>query len=100
MAALLDVLATCITPVLGAGVIFAMPSRIPRFAVLSASTSAHLLLTARLWTLPRVADGEALLGVDAPGLLVLSVVSLLYTLVAFHLFGYTKRESRGAPRVF
>ena len=91
---------TFLAPVLGAGAIFLSEGRRRRLSILLASTCAHLLLTARLWLgVPDAAPG-ALLGVDAAGLLFLSVISLLYCLVAVHLVAYTRRDPRGAPRVF
>jgi hydrogenase-4 component F len=97
---MLHLVSTFLVPILGAGAIFLLPSRTQRLTVLLATTLAHLCLTARLWLGAPEAGSSALLGVDASGLLFLSVISLLYCLVAVHLVAYTRRDSRGAPKVF
>ena len=97
---MIHLLFTFLVPVLGAGAIFLLPDRGRRLTVLLATTIAHLCLTARLWFGAPVAGSSALLGVDAAGLLFLSVISLLYFLVAVHLVAYTRRDARGAPKVF
>src|SRR5207244_8234690 len=60
----------------------------------------HLLLTLRLWGTVSRRPGEALLGADPAGLLFLTIVSALYCVVAVHLIEYTRRDRRGAPRIF
>lgn len=95
-----DVLATVLVPVLGALAILALKGRSARFAALIGSTVIHLLLTLRLWGAVPLRLGDALVGADAAGVLVLTLVSVLYCLVAVHLVEYTRRDRRGAPRIF
>ena len=95
-----ELLAPFLLPPVGAALIFVAPGRTSRFAILLATTLAHLGATAALWRqYPGTLDTE-FLRVDAAGLLFLSVISLLYCLVAVQLVAYTKREPRGAPPIF
>ena len=89
-----------LVPLTGAGLIFLARTRPARLLVLLLTTFAHVSLTGSLWGGPRVPAAGALLGVDAQGLLFLSIISVLYCLVAVHLVAYTRRDPRGAPPVF
>jgi hydrogenase-4 component F len=95
-----ELLAPVLVPLAGAALVFAVRGRTARFAVLLAATLGHMGATAAIWrTFPAVAASE-FVRVDASGLLFLSVVSLMYCLVAVQLIAYTKNEPRGAPPVF
>jgi hydrogenase-4 component F len=87
-------------PFVGAGIVLLSRTRRLRLGALLATTAAHLVETIRLWGLPRGASDTPLIGIDAAGLLMLSVISFLYFVVAIHLIAYTRRETRGAPAVF
>jgi len=89
-----------LVPLAGAALLFGARGRGARFAILLGATCLHLALTARLWVARPESDPHALLGLDAKGLLFLSVISLLYCLVGVHLVSYTRGDPRGAPRVF
>jgi hydrogenase-4 component F len=97
---MIELLAPVVVPLLGAALIFAVRGRTARFAVLLAATLAHMGSTAALWRSFPFAPESDLLRVDASGLLFLSVVSLMYCLVAVQLIAYTKNEPRGAPPAF
>ncbi len=93
-------LAAFLVPLLGAGVVFAVRGRTGRFVALIATTLAHLGVTLSLWSREPLTTDSGLLGLDAAGLLFLTVISLLYCLVAVQLIAYTARDARGAPPVF
>jgi hydrogenase-4 component F len=97
---MLSMVVTFLVPAAGAGLIFLAKSRRARLSVLLSTTLAHVSLTASLWEGARRPEPGALFGVDAQGLLILSIVSVLYCLVALHLVAYTRRDARGAPPVF
>jgi len=97
---MLPMAATFLVPLAGAGLVFLAHERRGRLVVLLLTALAHVSMTAGLWLRPRVQAPGALFGVDAQGLLILSVISLLYCLVAIHLIAYTRRDPRGAPPVF
>jgi hydrogenase-4 component F len=97
---MLPMVVTFLVPAAGAGLVFLARTRRTRLLVLLATTLAHVALTASLWGGKRAPEAGALFGVDAQGLLFLSVISLLYCLVAVHLVAYTSRDPRGAPPVF
>jgi hydrogenase-4 component F len=89
-----------LVPLTGAGLIFLVRTRGARLLVLLLTTLAHVGMTASLWPGPRTPEAGALFGVDAQGLLFLSISSILYCLVAVPLGSYPARDPRGAPPVF
>src|SRR5678816_4520708 len=97
---MVELLAPVLVPLIGAALVFAVRGRTARFTVLLTATLGHLAATGALWRSFPVTTGSAFLRIDAVGLLFLSVVSLLYCLVAVQLIAYTARETRGAPPVF
>jgi hydrogenase-4 component F len=97
---MVHLLATILIPLAGAGLVFAARGRTARFAVLLATTVAHLFATIALWPREPITTDAGLLGLDAAGLLFLTVISVLYCLVAVQLVAYTKHETRGAPPIF
>ena len=97
---MLVLLSTLVIPLAGAGAMFALPQRRLRFVVLIGCTLLHLLGCVRMWGQAQEGSEALLLGVDPAGLLFLTVVSLLYCVVAIHLVQYTRRDRRGAPPVF
>jgi len=95
-----DFAVTFAVPFLGAGLVFLAKNRRFRLGALLFTTVAHLACTLRLWGRPLAPSESPLVGLDAAGLLMLSVISFLYCVVALHLVNYTRREARGAPPVF
>ena len=100
---MLESILTLLVPLVGAAAIFLARGRRARLAVMIATTVVHLCLSAHLWSswsLSPRPSATALIALDAAGLLFLSLVSLLYCLVAISLIAYTRNEARGAPPVF
>ena len=97
---MLDALLPTLVPAAGASLVLLLRQQPARFVVLYATALTHFALVTTLWLEPPVAPPGGLIGVGPAGLLVLTVVSLLYALVAVYLWAYTRRESRGAPRLF
>jgi hydrogenase-4 component F len=76
-----------------------------RPAVLVAAAAAHTALTATLWWTPAAAPSEAIetigwLGVDALGLVVLTVTSVLFLASAVYAVGYLRLDAPRGGRVF
>ena len=71
-----------------------------RNAWLLAAAAAHLALVASLWLRPGRPILQDWLAVDALGLVVLSVVSVLFAVVALYAVGYLQRESPRGGRAF
>jgi hydrogenase-4 component F len=96
---MLPLILACAVPAASAALMFLLKSRTSRFTLLLSTTIAHFALALSLWT-RRDAPSGALLGIDPAGLLFLTLISLLYCLVAVHLVAYTKNDVRGAPPMF
>lgn len=71
-----------------------------RSAWLLAAAAAHLVLVASLWVRPSAPIFQDWLAVDALGLVVLSIVSILFAVVALYAVGYLQRESPRGGRAF
>ncbi|NLF40728.1 NADH dehydrogenase FAD-containing subunit [bacterium] len=71
-----------------------------RQAILLAVTGAHAVLTACCWFTRREAAPGAWLALDAPGLLFLSITSLLALLAAVYSIGYLRRERESGHEDF
>lgn len=87
-------------PALGATVAFFTQRAWPRAAVLIGCALVHLLLVLRLWTTPGATAFGGWLAVDALGLIVLTLVSVLFLVVANYAVGFLRTESRRQGRVF
>ena len=96
-------LALWILPLLGAGLTLALPTpRIGRVrtGTLVAVATVHLMLVASIWIAPAPPTLGGWLASDALGLIVLTIVSLLFFLTALYTVGYLQRERPRGGRVF
>ena len=89
-----------LVPMVAAVVAYAHRSARLRNAWLLAAAAAHLGLAASLWVVPSGPEFRDWLAVDALGLVVLSVVSLLFAVVAVYAVGYLRTESPRGGRAF
>jgi hydrogenase-4 component F len=71
-----------------------------RRALLIATGAGHCVLTALAWVHPPTAILDGWLGLDALGLLFLSITSLLFLVVAIYAVGYFRREDWGRRQDF
>ncbi len=71
-----------------------------RNAWLLAAAAAHLAIVASLWAIPSHPIFGDWLAVDALGLVVLSVVTILFAVVAVYAVGYLRTESPRGGRAF
>lgn len=87
-------------PVLAAGLAYLAPQRGIRLAVLVLTTTGHAVLTGILWTLPEVSALGGWLQADPLGLLVLTLVSLLFLAGSIYAVGLLREESPRGGRLF
>jgi hydrogenase-4 component F len=96
-------IALCMLPALAAAVALAVPARRFvrwRIGVLVAVAAAHLALVATLWVVPALPAFGGWVAVDALGLIVLTLASVLFFATALHTVGYLRRERPRGGRVF
>jgi hydrogenase-4 component F len=96
-------LALWILPLLGAG--FALALRTPRIGrarigTLVAVATVHLALVASIWIVPASPTLGGWFASDALGLVVLTLVSVLFFLTSLYTVGYLQRERPRGGRVF
>jgi hydrogenase-4 component F len=87
-------------PLLAGGSIFILPDQSSRKRMLLFTALLHSACVFSFW---RFSPGMSLigfLGLDALGLLVLSVISVLFLMVSFYLTGYFKDESDFSRKIF
>jgi hydrogenase-4 component F len=93
-------LAIILVPTLGAALTYAVPRRAGGSALLMLGAAVHLLLVIRLWT----TAGETALGgwlaEDPLGLIVLSLVSVLFLVTAQYAVGHLRTASTRDQRIF
>lgn len=95
-------LSILLVPVLAAGVAYIIPQRGIRLALLVLTSVAHLVLVSVLWTL-RGRDVSALGGwlrPDALGVVVLTLVSILFLATSLYAVGVLREESPRGGRLF
>ena len=92
--------ALLIVPLAGAALASALPRRAARLGVLGAASAAHLVIVAALWRTPGVSAFGGWLEADALGLVVLTLVSVLFAAVASYAVGFTKQETPRGGRLF
>jgi hydrogenase-4 component F len=71
-----------------------------RSGILVGTAAVHLGLVARLWSQPATTGSGAWLAIDPLGLLVLSLVSILFLVIAVYAVGFLRHESPRGGRVF
>ena len=87
-------------PLLIGGSVFILPGQKSRNRMLLFAALLHSACVFSLWKFKPTMSLNGFLGLDALGLLVLSVVSVLFLMVSFYLMGYFKNESDLSHRVF
>ncbi len=96
-------IALCLLPALAAVIAAATPSpRVTRWrvGVLVGTAAAHLALTLSLWGRGPASAVNGWLGDDALGLIVLTLVSVLFFATAIYTVGYLRRTTPRGGRVF
>ena len=96
-------LALWILPLLGAGVALAFPThRIgrTRIGILVGVALAHVVIVGTLWIVPAAPTLGGWFASDALGLVVLTLVSVLFFLTSLYTVGYLQRERPRGGRVF
>ncbi len=86
--------ALILTPALAGCAAFAWGSRAGRRAILLAAAAAHLALTVSLWDRRPELAAESWLGLDAAGLLFLTITSVLFFAAACYSWGYLRHEQQ------
>ncbi len=89
-----------VLPLLMAVVVFLTPSKRWRPRLLAATAAAHLAVTATILGGSTAAGGGAWLRLDAPGRLLLGVISLLFLACAVYSVGYLRYRVERANRRF
>jgi len=87
-------------PVLMAALAFAIPSNRARPWMLPLASAAHLAMTVLALVRPEAAAEGSWLALDAPGKLVLIVVSVLYFFCSIYCVGYLRYRQERSNRVF
>ncbi|NLF72129.1 MAG: NADH dehydrogenase FAD-containing subunit [Candidatus Anammoximicrobium sp.] len=87
-------LALILTPALAGCAAFASSPRGARRAILLLAGAAHLALTVRLWWARPAVSPQSWLGVDAMGLVFLTIASVLFLAAAVYSLGYLRDEQR------
>ncbi|HTI05205.1 MAG TPA: proton-conducting transporter membrane subunit [Gemmatimonadales bacterium] len=93
-------LALVLLPALGALGAYLHRAEARRTAWLVAVAAIHLALVTLVWTTPPPAVFSGWIAVDALGLIVLTLTSLLFFVAAIYTVGYLRRESPRGGRAF
>jgi len=93
-------LALLLVPLVAAAAAYAHRSAGFRNVWLLAAAAAHLALVGSLWAMPSAPVFGDWLALDALGLVVLSVVTILFAVVAVYAVGYLRTESPRGGRAF
>ncbi|HEV8119709.1 MAG TPA: proton-conducting transporter membrane subunit [Candidatus Polarisedimenticolia bacterium] len=94
------VLLPVLLPACAAGIAFLLPSNAVRRGLLLLSAVAHLVCVGLLWSAGGGSGPGEWLALDAPGLVVLAITSVLFLVSAFYAIGYLRREGAGPRRDF
>ncbi len=81
-------------PPLMAIVVFFVRLRRTRKSILLLTSFVHLMIMARLWQGPHYVQFNSFLGFDAISQLILTIISILFFVIAIYLGGYLKEKSR------
>src|ERR1019366_7306956 len=93
-------IAIVVLPALAAAAAYMVADRGRRSALLVAAAALHLALVAALWLTPDRSAFDGWLAVDALGLVVLSLQSVLFAAVASYALGFLRTEKPGGGRAF
>src|SRR3989338_5126177 len=87
-------------PLVGVGMAFALPRNALRNIVLLCVSLTHLLIVAGFWISPPPGILSGFLALDSPGLIILSILSVLFFAVSLYVPGYVSNEKGCYNRVF
>jgi len=87
-------------PLMAGGSVFILQGQKSRDRMLIFAALLHSACVFSLWKFKPAMSLNGFLGLDALGLLVLSVVSVLFLMVSFYLMGYFKNESDLSHKIF
>ena len=87
-------------PLFIGGSVFILPDLKSRNRMLVFAALLHSACVFSCWEFKPAVTMNGFLGLDPLGLLVLSVISILFLMVSFYLTGYFKNESALSHRVF
>jgi len=93
-------LAILLLPAVAAGIAYLLPRRGIRLALLVVTSVVHLALVAILWTTPHVTALRGWLVPDPLGLIVLTLVSVLFLAASVYAIGLLREESPRGGRLF
>ncbi|HEU5153113.1 MAG TPA: proton-conducting transporter membrane subunit [Gemmatimonadales bacterium] len=96
----MPLLTLIILPALTAGLAYLVRSVRLRMGLLVGTAVVHAALVGRLWTVPAGGVSGEWLAADPLGLLVLSVVSILFLVIALYAVGFLGHEPLRGGRVF
>jgi hydrogenase-4 component F len=94
------VLAVVVIPFAASALAFLLERRATRLVILGAVSAAHLTLVGALWRTPRVSALNGWLAIDSLGLVVLTLVSVLFAAVVSYAIGFLREESPRGGRWF
>jgi len=93
-------LALLIIPAGGSALAYLFEPRRARVTVLATASAVHLAIVAALWRAPAATALNGWLHADALGLVVLTLVSVLFAAVASYAIGFTRQETPRGGRMF
>jgi hydrogenase-4 component F len=96
----MELLLLVLLPALAAAVAYLVPSVRVRLGILVGTAALHLGEIVRLWRGPVTPELSGWLAVDSLGLLVLSLVSVLFLVIAVYAVGFLRTEPPRGGRVF
>ena len=87
-------------PLIMAGLVFVFPGNRAKVFLLMMTALFHLSCVVSFWKETPQAQWQNYLSLDVLGLLVLSIISVLFTAVSFYLIAYFKREESRSIHIF
>ena len=93
-------IAVVLLPLIAAGLVFVLSGNRSRITVLVLTAVAHLGFVISFWRKDPGARFQGFLSMDALGLLVLSIISVLFAMVALYLTSYLKPATERSKRDF
>ena len=87
-------------PLIAGGLTFILPENRLRVFVLLLVSIVHSGMVMTFWSALPMSVLNGFLSIDTLGLIVLSIVSLLFLAVSFYLIGYFRDEQNSPPRIF
>ena len=89
-----------LVPLAAAGLTFIFPANRPRIFLFIGTAIFHLGCVVSFWREAPAAQWQNFLALDVLGLLVLSIISVLFVMVSFYLTGYLEKEGDRSNRTF